>query len=108
MKDRASGRIADISTTEMSESIQRAAARGISTPPYVEFETLFRQHRVALSLTIEELSQMSSVCREDIIDLELANIYLPQAIEIGEKLKEVLKIDDKTFQKTILQSTIKK
>lgn len=99
------GDLADISPEKLQDSAKRSEARGILTAPYRYLHTEFHEHRKTLGITIERLSQQTGVPKEDIIDLETASLWLPEAIEVAEKLRHTLKIDDEAFRKILIKST---
>lgn len=98
----------DITSKQIDESSMQAKARGLRTPDYQNLGQLISRYRQSMGISIEQLSQNSGICPEDILDLELSNLHRGRAVELVAKLKPILDIDNNEFKKVVLTSPVRK
>lgn len=98
----------DIEPKQLVDSANRAKARGLRTAAYQRLGPLISMYRQACGFSVDDLSLCTGVSSEDIIDLEVANLNIPQAVAVAERLRPTLGIDDQTFRDTLLSSPIRR
>lgn len=92
-----------LSASQLRESQDRGKERDVIEGQYGSLSRLFSDARKSKSLTVEELSTLSGVDVDDIVDLECGMHRLPQAVRTAEELRGQVKIDEKKYLFILLQ-----
>ena len=99
----------NITPQEMTESFLRGKNRGVRDPFVIDFlASIFAVARRKASLTVSELSKLSEISAEDLIDLESRQLNPAEAVNITEKLKNFLEVNEYEYKCATLDSTKKK
>jgi hypothetical protein len=97
-----------ISQEDLTHSLERSCQRGVHDTGYDYLGVTFGARRLDKKITVDELSEITGVNREDIIDLELGGFYLREAVEVAAKLKDGLGIKQKDYNTILILTTKKK
>ncbi len=94
-----------LSASQLRESQDRGKERDVIEDQYGSLSLLFSAARKHKSLTVEELSNMSGVDINDIVDLECGMHRLPQAVRVAENLRETVEVDVRKYALVLLKVT---
>lgn len=94
-----------ISAFQLGESQDRGKERGVIEDQYGTLSRLFSAARKSKSLTVEELSTLSGVSVDDIVDLECGSHRLVQAVRVAENLRETVEVDVRKYALVLLKVT---
>lgn len=92
-----------ISASQLGESQDRGKERDVIEGQYGSLSRLFSAARKSKSLTVEELSNMSGVDVDDIVDLECGSHRLIQAVKVAENLRGAIEVDERKYVLILLQ-----
>lgn len=91
-----------ISGNDMFLSMQRGISRGIKTEDSMVLPNFISKARKSKNLTIDELSQISNISSNDLIDLECRQLHLSEMVTLCESLKDKLEFDEKKYKLVLL------
>ncbi len=94
-----------LSASQLRESQDRGKERDVIEDQYGSLSRLFSSARKSKSLTVEELSTLSGVGVDDIVDLECGSHRLPQAVRVAENLRETVDIDVRKYAVVLFKIT---